>query len=303
MSLMMLEQMTVEDKYSRANIREKVLYDLLDSMGNIFAEPMQVAMGSVKDYMTDKYYDSKKVRIEHLRALGMSYRELILETLIIVMSVEGVQPIQAAAGKLATVLDYDDVFDGIKTAAELITVISDSDIYDVIAAKESETGSLMIKARYTLEESTLQYISNTKYLPPMICEPKEIKSNFTSGYLTKEASVILGKGNHHLKKQALDVLNSAASIALSIDVDMLKFEEKANYDLDTPVKIANHRRLVTSSKIVYKELIEQGNKFYFDWRFDKRGRMYSQGYHVNIQSTEFKKSIINLHTKHLIEGI
>lgn len=301
MTAQALEQVMIEDKYSRANIREKVLYDILDT--RFLDKGIRIAEVSIEAYLQGTYYSSKAKRIEHLVGIGLTNRELTLETLIIVMSIEGAQPIQSVAGKLATILNYEDTFDGIKTAAELISVISDSDIYDIIAANNSITGSLMVKSRFMLEEKTLQYIANTKYLPPMICTPKEIDSNFTSGYLTKDASVILGKGNHHNKYQALDALNIATNITLSLDMDMLRFEEKSKQHLNTPVKIANYRRLVTSSKIVYKELIEQGNKFNFDWRYDKRGRMYSQGYHVNIQATQYKKAIINLHEKHLIEGV
>ena len=43
--------------------------------------------------------------------------------------------------------------------------------------------------------------------------------------------------------------------------------------------------------------------FYFTWKYDKRGRIYSQGYHVNIQSTSFKKSLINLHNKLVVTGV
>jgi len=161
----------------------------------------------------------------------------------------------------------------------------------------------MVKANFSLEEKTKQFIANTKYLPPMLVPPREITSNRSCGYLTKTESVILGKMNHHDKPLALDVLNISNNIALSLDRSMLRFHEKSKKPLDSLEKIDNHRRMVNSSKVVYKELIEQGNKFFLTWRPDKRGRVYSQGYHVNLQSTSYKKALINLHEKHLITGV
>ena len=49
--------------------------------------------------------------------------------------------------------------------------------------------------------------------------------------------------------------------------------------------------------------ILEGNKFYFTWKFDSRGRMYSQGYHCNLQATEYKKAILNFSHEELINGI
>ena len=36
-------------------------------------------------------------------------------------------------------------------------------------------------------------------------------------------------------------------------------------------------------------------------KFDKRGRIYSQGYHVHIQGTSYKKAILELHNKEMVE--
>jgi hypothetical protein len=157
----------------------------------------------------------------------------------------------------------------------------------------------MIRSRWSLDLDTEQYIADTMYLPPMLCEPNEVTSNTTSGYLNPVAeSVVLKAHNHHDEPLALDAINIANSVAFELDEFILStFEESPTKELDTIEKARNFQLLKNSSKKVYDMLQDQGNLFWFSWRFDKRGRMYSQGYHVNIQSTEYKKALVTLARK------
>ncbi len=260
-------------------------------------------MSAIKNYIHGRYYASKNTRIEQLKK-NLKIRDMAMNIMVITSTEQTVQPIQSAASKLAAYMDFEDIFDGIKTASELLAVVCiEADIFDIIPAQQSETGSLMIKPNIMLEPETLEYIHGTKYLPPMICKPQTINSNTDNGHLTKNESVILGSDNHHEEHQALDVLNIVQEIPLSLDTDVLKMKEESKKPLDTPEKINNFQRMVGSSQTVYNDLLEQGNKFYLTWKYDKRGRAYSQGYHVHIQATEYKKALINLTNEYVITGV
>ena len=302
--IMILEQIIIEDKYSRKNIRAKIMKDIEKSDSELH-QLIVKGMFQIQHYYDelDTYWGSKQNRVRQLMRSNVSLEDIVIDILTMVLPVSGAQPIQGVVGQLAEHLDYDELFDGIQTAAELVAVVCYSDLYDIIPASDSDTGSLMIQSNFTLEEDTLQYIVGTKYLPPLVCKPMLIEHNGQSGYYTKEESIILGRGNHHKMKQGLDAINIANAVPLTLDRSMLRFKEVSKQPLDTKEKLNQHRRLVNSSKVVYKELLESGNKFFFNWKGDKRGRLYSQGYHVNIQSTSFKKAIINLHEKHTIEGV
>lgn len=284
--------------YSRTNIHGVVQEDIESSnLQELFIKAKRM----IRDYIRQDYYPSKNARILELKAT-LDIPEIVTNIMSIVMSEQNAQPIQSAASKLGATLGYADVFDGIKTASEILAVVCQTDMFDIIAARDSETGSLMVKSRYALNDETLQFISNTKYLPPMVCKPQVLTDNTCSGYLTKNESVILGNGNHHDEYQALDVLNISQNIPYSLDQPTLDRAEESKKALDTQEKVTNFLRMVTSSRAVYKGLLDTGNKFYFTWKFDKRGRVYSQGYHVNIQSTSYKKSLINLHEKLVVTG-
>lgn len=300
-----LEQITIEDTYSRKHIRARVRDEVENQAYGKLNPMFNKACDLIQEYMLKDYYQSKNDRIVHLDSLLadeiLTIEDIVIDILIIIMPVNGPQMIQGACGKLAGTLRYPDVFDGVKTASELISVVCFSDLYDIIPPFDSETGSLMVKATHKLSDETMQYIANTQYMPPMICEPTVIKCNTDSAYLTIENdSIILGKDNHHNKYQALDAINIANSTVLALDEYMLQFEEVSKKPLDTIEKKQNFQRMKLSSKGVYQLLLDKGNKFHLTWKFGKRGRMYSQGYHVNIQSIEYKKSLISLHKKELI---
>jgi len=292
------KQYKIEKTFSKHNIRNKIEEDLNNS--NLKAITQRV-ITAIKNYRKGEYYESKQERIKKIRPVLSS--DIVMEMFIIITPDNGVQPIQAVASRLALLFEYENVFDGIKTASELLAVACKEDMFDIISAKNSDTGSIMIKSKYSLEEHTLQYIENTKYLPPMICKPRPVTSNISSGYLTKSESVILGSNNHHEMYQALDVLCISQDIELSLDVETLKFIEEPKKPLDTPEKASNWDRFIKASKLVYYDILSSGNKFHLTYKYDKRGRIYSQGYNINIQSTSYKKALINFSEKHLITGV
>lgn len=291
-----MNQYEIEQKFDRRNIRERILSDIAVGL----FDPITKGSGLLTAYLfDDTYYQSKLDRLARLRK-DCNVLQIITEVCVLVLPLNTAQPIQGVVGQLGIHLGYDDVLEGVKTAAEILAVLAKTDLFDLIPARSSETGSIMIKSNYRLEDSTIDYINQTKYLPPMIEHPRVLTDNYSSGYLTKNESVILGSGNHHNGNQALDVLNILNDIPLSIDERMFEFLETASKPLDTQQKIDNHNKLVNDSNVVVNDLLSQGNKFWFTHKVDKRSRIYCQGYHVSYQSTAYKKSLINLHKKELI---
>jgi DNA-directed RNA polymerase len=49
-------------------------------------------------------------------------------------------------------------------------------------------------------------------------------------------------------------------------------------------------------------MVEMGNRFYLTHRYDKRGRTYAQGYHVNTQGNCWNKAVIELADEEVVEG-
>ena len=258
-------------------------------------------MQAIYEYTSGDYYQSKNERIAQLEELHEEMNEVFMDLLILVIPINNPEDLTSVIGRLAPALKFDDAWDGVKTAGELLAVGRASGLYQIIPARESRSGSLQIVSLLTLNQETCKLIDKTKYLPPMLCPPNLITNNRMGGYLTFDKSVILGTGNHHEEEQCLDNINRFNQIALELDEKMLiNHKEVPNKDLDTEDKRSNFEDMAKASRIVYAEIMSNGNKFWNEHKYDKRGRTYSSGYHVHIQSTGFKKSLINLHKKELI---
>lgn len=297
-----LEQITIEDKYSRGNIRQMIINDIEESE-EILRPMYDKAIKAVGKYMAGNYYQSKMDRVMAVREAFKScqdIRDLVTDILIVIMPVKGAQPIQGACGAVAKHLGVLTKFNAVRTAAELIAVICESDLYDIIAAGDSETGSMLIESNFELSDEVTEHIQRTKYLPPMVCKPNNITKNRDSARLTFSESMILGKVNHHDEPIALDVLNIANSVKFSIDRNMVQIEETSNKVLDTETKVKNFELMKESSSKVYGDIIESGNEFYITHKYDMRGRLYSQGYYLHIQGNSYKKSLMNLAKKVVI---
>lgn len=205
---------------------------------------------------------------------------------------------------------HSDQLSAVKTGAELLGVVEGLGLFTVTKGtrlNEEDTPSF-VTPLFELEEATLARIHTAMYMPPMIVEPLPWYDNQSGGLYTQNSSCILGSGNSHQEEQSLDVLN----ILQDIPWKFTSFINEAEPDAK-PIKVGEdsreYRRRVQQhnsrkehSRFVYS-LMEPYSKFYFIWKYDKRGRQYSQGYDINLQGSEYKKACIEFATEELVNGI
>jgi len=228
--------------------------------------------------------------------------------------------ITSLSGQLAGFIKGMEPKDAVITSGEIVTMMCDQDLFDMEkrdfifedeeSGEEFLTQSWYIDNPWELSEATSKHIKRAMYLPPMLVKPRKLTNNKSTGYLTKDPeSLILGKGNHHNGDICLDSLNRFNSVALSLNVEMLKditedmlvdseMQAKINSD---PKRKEQHEKLIADSYHVYAYLVKNGNRFYLEHKNDKRGRTYSQGYHCSTQGNSFRKSIIELADKEVVE--
>jgi DNA-directed RNA polymerase len=58
--------------------------------------------------------------------------------------------------------------------------------------------------------------------------------------------------------------------------------------------------MAINSRKTYEKYSDK--EFYFIVQFDKRGRMYTHGYHITNQGSGYKKALVNFSKKQLITG-
>ena len=287
-----------EQRFSRKHIDAKIRKEILDNK-DMQAKCIE-GERLVKEYMEGTYYASKMVRIAQLE--NMDVPTLVLDILTGIAYSQRPELFTSVSAQMASRLKFDDKAEAITTVAELLAVLCRTDAFDI--TKEDKRASLMLVSCIPLSEQLVEFIENSQFLPPMVCEPLELTHNFSSGYLTHNDSLILGSGNHHDGDLCLDVLNTLGKVALKLDTEFLSsVEEEPTFELDSQEKIDQWQRFKEQSYMMYSLLVSQGNCMYLNHKVDKRGRIYASGYQINTQGTAFKKAALEFANEELVTGV
>lgn len=279
------------DKYMRDYVLSDVeVLPLLDKGVDLLTEWVNTEFG----------YDSKNLRISALR--GMDLRELVVDLVVASAYCQTEELFTSFTARMAGILGWDDKKASITTIAEITAVLCDTDLYDLTQA--NRFGSWNIISNITLSLQLQEYIANCAYLPPLVHKPRKLRHNKDTPYLTiGQDSVILNKG-HHNDDVCLDVLDSKNSVALCLDLEFLStVEEMPNNELDTPEKQTMWLNMKRQSHEFYLLMAGQGNKFYLHHKYDKRGRIYANGYHISTQGAPYKKAMLEFANKEIVRDI
>jgi hypothetical protein len=254
----------------------------------------------IEAYMAKDYYASKNARIKQLENLELE--PLVKDIFVGVAYCQTEELFTSVTAQMASRLRFSDKAEAITTVAELMAVLCQTDAFDI--CKANKMSSLVVQSRIPLSDKLIEFIVNSQYLPPMVCEPEKLMSNFSSGYLTHNDSLILGQGNHHDGDICLDVLNTMNKVAMSLDLEFLcKVEEDPTFIIDTAEKQEQWKKFKRQSYSFYDLMAGQGNTFYLTHKVDKRGRIYAQGYHITTQGSAFKKAMLELSTQEYVTGV
>ena len=292
-------QECIEKQYSKTFI-DGYIRDAIKANPEV-QEKINQGVILVNEYMNKTYsYESKNKRVSQLT--GLDVNKLVMDIFTGIAYCQKEELFTSITAQLASRLKFSDKGDAIKTIAEITAVLCLTDAFDI--CKPSKGASLTVISRIPLSDEIKQFIANTAYLPPMVCEPLELENNYSSGYLTHNDSLILGKGNHHDGSICLDVLNKMNRVQLRLDTEFLsKIEEEPTYTLNTQAQKDQWNEYKTQSYKFYSLIAKAGNRFWLTHKVDKRGRIYVSGYHISTQSTAFKKASIELFKEELVTGV
>jgi len=292
------QQECIEKQFNRKHIDGYIKEEITSNPEIV--NKMDQGIQLIREYMGKEYYASKNARIKQLERLDLS--SLVLQIFIGIAYIQREELFTSVTAQLASRLKFSDKEAAITTVAEIVAILCMTDAFDI--QKANKQASLVIVSRIPLSKETIRFIENSKYLPPMVCEPKHLENNYQSGYLTHNDSLILGHGNHHDGDICLDVINKVNRVALKLDTGFLcKVEEVPTYLLDTTEKAELWNIYRGQCYEMYKLLAKSDNKFFLTHKVDKRGRLYAQGYHVTTQGTSFKKASIELANEETVEGV
>lgn len=297
--LLIDRQLYMENVYSKQNIKQTIL-EAINKNKPIQAKIDQAVDMLIEWQQYDHGYESKNNRIAQI--IDVDFRELVESVLVVILPMDRPQELTSVVGQLTDILHYSDRIEGIKTVAEIVSVIGMTDLYEIY--KDKRDDPMKVLSNYDMGDELYDFIEKTKYLPPMVCRPKLVHKNSDNAYLRQKGSLILGKGNYHEKEIGVDVINKMNQTKLQLDVDLLKlYKELPKKAFTDPERQEQFEQMVQESLETYVEMVTFTNEFYLTHKKDKRGRTYSQGYHITTQGTSFKKAIIELAHEEVIEGV
>lgn len=295
-------QESIEQNYFKQHVNKAVLEYLEEKYGTGIDQCAEFFREWLDDVKANCKSPSKVERVAFLEDFDL--RELATKLLVLAAYETKPTLFTSLAAKAAGVLGFSDKADSIQTCSELYAVMAHTNAIRIW--KEERADSLSVMSNMELSEQIQRYMANVKFNMPMICVPNELMSNSDSPYLTVNDRLILGKGNLHGGNISLDVINKLNKIPLSLNKMFLStVEEEPTKQWETPDQQEHWDQFKKESYELYIKIAGGAyeNRFYLPNSVDKRGRIYSRGYHVTTQGTAFKKSMIDFAKKEVVTGI
>lgn len=171
-----------------------------------------------------------------------------------------------------------------------------------------DTGNFMVK--YDVSEDVQTLLDRYQYPLPMICKPTLIEDNFHTGYHTIFGLVILNGSKYFANLDVcLDHLNRMNAVPLVLDFGVIRSnegkyikpirKEGESYD-DFRKRLKQAAMFYDVSVKVMEGIAELSPVLYLTHKYDRRGRCYASGYHINPQGTDYNKAVLQLYHKEVL---
>lgn len=164
-----------------------------------------------------------------------------------------------------------------------------------LATHQDDTLIVAVELSHEVEQEIRLHM----YPPPLVVEPKKLKNNKDTGYYIGTGSVMT-RGSHTSKDVCLDVLNILNSFRYNLDLGVLahssKFKaiikRKPDQSLHNYNKAVRQWTIFDSETRQLIDLYYKDKNLWFTHAYDRRGRFYCRGYHINYQGVEWAKAIV-----------
>ena len=258
---MLDRQLDLEEMYSKQNISNIILSQIDTEDNTLYEKTVDTIMWECNDIMDEIEKSAQDIA-------DVLWIELLRDTKD--KHIQSIGTVIGCSLGLTTVK-------AIEVGTRILEATAVLDLFKLTIFENSKIISPLI----CLDTSTATRLSRLIYQPPMVCKPNPWKDNNDGGWLSVQKHAVLGKGNQHNAYLRLDVLNILQSVPWIIDQNILfQYADKQECKADNEL---------------FMKYLDQ--KFYFVWRFCKRGRMHNEGYNISLQSSEYRKAIISMADK------
>lgn len=191
--------------------------------------------------------------------------------------------------------------------AEMLKEVVEDDLIDF----DMEHMKFVLK--YEITADVEEELANYQFPLPMVVPPRKVKNNnMGSGYIDRRGRIILnGSDVFDEEDVCLDHINRVNSVGLCLNMDVIASEEghmilpkrKIGESFDEFQKRQKQAKVFYENSMnVMQGLLTLGNEFWLTHKYDRRGRTYAVGYHVNSQGDDYRKAVLQLAHKEVITG-
>jgi len=165
--------------------------------------------------------------------------------------------------------------------------------------------------KYGISQDIEDLLARYQFPLPMVVRPNKVKNNHMgSGYFDKKGGIILN-GSDVFKDEdvCLDHINRANSVGLTLNLNVVASEQgnmivpkrKPGEEFEEFRKRRKQAETFYNTSLeVMQGMMTLGNEFWLTHKYDRRGRTYAVGYHINSQGTDYNKAVIELSRKEII---
>lgn len=181
--------------------------------------------------------------------------------------------------------------------AAWVLAYCDGGAYNIIAPAIGSMMNYSVEPKISLSIEDSQELSRCFFLPPSKEKLNDWTNRYNGGYSFERSYAILGdsfnKHDYPIDLQTLNILQSV-KYKLTNNVDTpQKLDEEASDDRVVQFALAE-----IQTRKVLKEY--RDDEFSFVWKFDKRGRVYSCGYDINVQGDSYRKASLEFAKEEIV---
>lgn len=265
--------------YYNGQLFEDLLTEVANTSGK---EVLEQISNQIDAYRTnEEHWEGKRKSLAKCTTIS-SY----IAYMLFVFTAGRKQGIQALVAPMISIIKEESMSkeEAIKVASWFI----EAGVGTLYSFTRTEDG-LMVVSNYDLDSEEKEAASYMMYPPPE-SEPQEINYKLLGHNL-----------NNHQGNIPYDVIEILQSIEWHLDPYICSMPEEANSsEFETREAEIQHLEQVEQSKRLRDSLI--GKPMYFQWRFEKRLRQFMSGYHINLQSTKYKKACMSFGKPYKLTG-
>ena len=167
--------------------------------------------------------------------------------------------------------------------------------------------------KFKFNKETQAKVDKFKYLNPMLVQPLKVNqknNNRGSGQLTIASDSLILGGVYHNNCICTDTLDYLNNVCLELNEEVIRTYRNEWKDLESPKdnetqsdyekRVASFEHYEKGCYQTFAEMISNDNTFWLTHKYDKRGRVYCQGYYISYQGNSYAKAILQFKNKERI---